>query len=75
VPVCFQAAEKAEENKMSIDKKDVKRGIDHAATNLKQAVDKVVETSETITAKAKEAGRKAGDQMIEQGKKLKSASR
>jgi hypothetical protein len=75
VPVCFQAAEKAEENNMSIDKKDVKQGIDHAATNLKQAVDKMVETSELIAAKAKEAGRMTGDQMIAQGKKLKSASR
>ena len=64
---------------MSIDKKDVKQGIDQAATNLKLAVDKLAEASETITAKAaakaKEAGRKTGDQMIAQGKKLKSASR
>jgi hypothetical protein len=75
VPTCLQAGEKAEENNMSMDKKDVKQGIDQAATHLKQAVDKVVETSEMITAKAKEAGRKTGDQMIEQGKKLKSASR
>lgn len=60
---------------MSFDKKDVKQGIDEAATHLKQAVDKVAETSEMIAAKAKEAGRKTGDQMIQQGKKLKSASR
>jgi len=73
VPVYFQAAAKAEENNM--DKKDVKQGIDHAATNLKQAVDKMAETSEMIAAKAREAGRKTGDQMIQQGKKLKSASR
>lgn len=58
-----------------MDKKDVKQGIDHAATNLKQAVDKMAETSEMIAAKAREAGRKTGDQMIQQGKKLKSASR
>jgi len=64
---------------MSFDRKDVKQGIDDAATHLKQAVDKVADTSETIAAKAaakaKEAGRKTGDHMIEQGKKLKSASR
>ncbi len=60
---------------MSIDKKDVKQGIDQAAIHLKQAVDKMAETSEMIAAKAKEAGRKTGNQMIEQGKKLKSASR
>ena len=60
---------------MSMDKKDVKQGIDQAATHLKEAVDKVVETSEMIAAKAKEAGRKTGEQMIAQGKKLKSASR
>jgi hypothetical protein len=60
---------------MSFDKKDVKQGIDEAAAHLKQAVDKVAETSEMIAAKAKEAGRKTGDHMIEQGKKLKSASR
>jgi len=33
------------------------------------------ETSEMLAKKAKEAGRKTGDQMIAQGKKLKSASR
>jgi hypothetical protein len=59
---------------MSIDKNDVKHGIDQAATNLKQAVDKVAETSDKIAAKAKEAGRKAGDHMIEQGEKLKKAN-
>jgi hypothetical protein len=79
VPLCFQAAKKAKENNMSFDKKDVKQGIDDAATHLKHAVDKVAETGEMIAAKAaakaKEAGRKTGDRMIEQGKKLKSASR
>ena len=64
---------------MSIDKKDVKQGIDQAATNLKLAVDKLAQATETMTtkaaAKAKEAGRKTGDHMIQQGKKLKSASR
>ncbi len=38
---------KAEENNMSIrQEKNVKQGIDQAATHLKQAVDKVVETSD-----------------------------
>jgi hypothetical protein len=60
---------------MSFDKKDVKQGIDGAATHLKEAVDKMAKTSETLAGKAKEAGRKAGNQMIKQGQKLKSASR
>ena len=60
---------------MTIDKKDVKAGIDGAAVHLKEAVDKVVETSDAIAAKAKEAGRKTGEQMIKQGQKLKKASR
>jgi hypothetical protein len=60
---------------MSIDKKDVKTGIDDAATNMKRVVDKVVETSDMIAAKAKEAGRKTGEEMIKQGQKLKKASR
>jgi hypothetical protein len=60
---------------MSFNKKDVKQGIDGAATHLKDAVDKMADAGDTLTAKAKEAGRKAGDQMIKQGQKLKSASR
>jgi hypothetical protein len=60
---------------MSFDKKDVKQGIEGAANHLKEAVEKVAETREMLTAKAKEAARKTGDQMIKQGKKLKSASR
>ncbi|HEX4277181.1 MAG TPA: hypothetical protein VHZ74_17615 [Bryobacteraceae bacterium] len=60
---------------MSITKNDVKRGIDKAASNLKTATDVVAAKSATATSKAKELGRNAGDQMIAQGKKLKSASR
>jgi hypothetical protein len=75
VPVASPAGEKAEENDMSFDKKDVKQGVDEVATHLKQAIDKVAETSDMIASKAKEAGRKTGDKMIQQGKRLKSASR
>jgi hypothetical protein len=63
---------------MSFDKEDVKQGIDEVAAHLKHAVDVVVEktsgTRETIADKAKELGRKTGDEMIEQGQKLKNAS-
>jgi hypothetical protein len=63
---------------MSIDKNDVKHGIDVAAEKLKEATDKIsaqlAETSKDATAKAHELGRKAGDTMIEQGEKLKKAS-
>jgi hypothetical protein len=60
---------------MSITKNDVKRGIDRAASNLKAATDTIAGKSDQASAKAKELGRAAGDQMIAQGKKLKSASR
>ena len=63
---------------MSFDKNDVKQGIDDVAAHLKHAVDVVAEktsgTRETISEKAKEFGRKTGDEMIEQGQKLKKAS-
>jgi hypothetical protein len=64
---------------MSIDRNDVKHGIDVAAETLKKATDrisdKLTETSKDANAKARELGRKTGDKMVEQGKKLKRASR
>ena len=63
---------------MSFDKNDVKHGIDNVATHLKDAVDKIAdstdESREKVSEKAKEIARKAGDEMIEQGHKLKNAS-
>jgi hypothetical protein len=64
---------------MSFDKKDVKQGIDKAADHLKAATDTLVEKTheagESLSEKAKELARKTGDQMIEQGTKLKNAAR
>jgi hypothetical protein len=64
---------------MSFDKEDVKHGIDKAADHLKAAADAVVakshEASESAKEKAKELARKTGDQLIEQGEKLKNAAR
>ena len=64
---------------MSFDKNDVKNGIDKAAEQLKTATDNLAaksqEASEAAKEKAKELARKAGDQMIEQGEKLKNAAR
>jgi hypothetical protein len=63
---------------MSLDKEDVKHGIDKAADQLKVATDKLAakthEASDAMTEKAKELARKTGDQMIEQGTKLKNAA-
>ncbi len=63
---------------MSFDTNDVKRGIDNVAAHLKDAVDHLAErTSESrekVSEKAKEMARKAGDEMIEQGQKLKKAA-
>lgn len=63
---------------MSFDKEDVKHGIDEVATSLKHAVDvvagKTSETSETLAEKAKQIGRRTGDELIAQGEKLKAAS-
>jgi predicted transcriptional regulator len=63
---------------MSFDKEDVKQGIDNVAAHLKDAVDKIAEkTSESrgrVSEKAKEIARKTGDEMIEQGQKLKNAA-
>jgi hypothetical protein len=63
---------------MSLDKNDIKHGIDNVAEHLKEAVDKFAEkTSESrgkLSAKAKEMARKAGEEMIEQGHKLKNAA-
>ena len=41
---------------MSIDKKDVKQGIDQAATHLKQAVDKVVEDQRDDRGESQRSG-------------------
>lgn len=63
---------------MSFDKNDVKHGIDNVAAHLKDAVDtiaeKTSESRETLREKAKEIARKTGDEMIEQGHKLKNAA-
>jgi predicted transcriptional regulator len=63
---------------MSLDKNDIKHGIDSVAEHLKDAVDRIAEkTSESrekISEKAKEMARKTGDEMIEQGQKLKNAA-
>ncbi len=60
---------------MSFNKNDVKDGIDSAAESLKRATDKISATAADANVKAREIGRKAGDAMIEQGKKLKKASK
>jgi hypothetical protein len=64
---------------MSMDRNDVKHGIDQAAKNLKAATDKLADKShdagDSMKEKAKELARKTGDQMIDQGKKLKKAAR
>lgn len=64
---------------MSVDRNDVKRGIDKAAANLKAATDKLADKShqagESMTEKAKELARKTGDQMIANGNKLRNAAR
>ena len=64
---------------MSFDKDDVKHGIDKAAEQLKTATDNLAmkshEAGESMKEKAKELARKAGDEMIEQGTKLKNAAR
>jgi len=64
---------------MSIDRNDVKNSIDKAAEQLKAATDNLAnksqEAGDAAKAKAKEMAQKAGDQMIEQGEKLKNAAR
>jgi hypothetical protein len=68
----------AREHNMSIDKNDIKRGIDDVAAHLKDAVDRIAEKTsearEKANERAREVGRKTGDRMIEQGQKLKAAS-
>jgi hypothetical protein len=63
---------------MSLDKEDVKHGIDNVAAHLKDAVDKITEkTSESrgkVSEKVKEMARKTGDELIQQGHKLKRAA-
>lgn len=64
---------------MSIDRNDVKKGIDKAAEQLKTATDNLAaksqEAGDAAKARAKELAKKAGDQMIEQGEKLRNAAR
>ena len=52
---------------MSLHREDIKRGIDKAAANLKGAVDSVAQST-------KEVAQKAGDEMIEKGRRLKRAA-
>jgi hypothetical protein len=63
---------------MSLNKEDVKHGIDNVASHLKDAVDSIAEKTsdsrEKFTEKAKEVARKTGDEMIAKGHKLKSAA-
>jgi hypothetical protein len=63
---------------MSFDKNDVKHGIDNVAAHLKDAVDafteKTSESREKVSEKVKEMARKTGDELIEQGQKLKHAA-
>ena len=64
---------------MSLDRNDVKHGIDVAAEKLKEVTDKISdklsETAKDANEKAREFGRKTGDTMIEHGEKLKQASK
>jgi len=64
---------------MSLNKKDVKRGIDKAAGFLKGATDTVAhkggEGRERVAGKAKEAARSAGDHLIQAGQTIKRAAR
>jgi hypothetical protein len=64
---------------MSFDRKDLKHGIDKAADHLKAAANTLAatshEASESAKGKAKELARKTGDQLIQQGRKLKKAAR
>jgi hypothetical protein len=63
---------------MSFDKNDVKHGIDNVAAHLKDAVDKIAEATsesrEKVSEKARELARNTGDEMIEQGHKLRNAA-
>ncbi len=63
---------------MSLHREDIKRGIDKAAANLKDAVDSVADSTSESRAKfrdkAKELAQKAGDEMIEKGRQLKRAA-
>jgi hypothetical protein len=63
---------------MSFDKNDVLHGIDNLAAHLKDAVnaftEKTGESRERVSEKVKEMARKTGDELIEQGQRLKNAS-
>jgi hypothetical protein len=64
---------------MSIDREDVKHGIDTAAEKLKDVTDKVAakfdKASDEASKKTREMARKTGDVMIDKGQKLKAAAR
>jgi len=64
---------------MSLNRNDVKHGIDVTAEKLKKATDtisdRLSDTAKSADAKARELGRKTGETLIEKGKKLKQASR
>jgi hypothetical protein len=63
---------------MSLTKNDVKHGIDVVADHLKNATESVARTSADTADKIAEKGRelalKTGDELIEQGQKLKHAA-
>jgi hypothetical protein len=59
---------------MHINKEDIKRGIDSAAHHLKDAVDHIAESPAKVRDKARDAALKAGDELIDQGHKLKRAA-
>ncbi len=63
---------------MSFDKNDVLHGIDSLAAHLKDAVntftEKTSESREKVSEKVKEMARKTGDELIEQGQRLKNAA-
>jgi hypothetical protein len=59
---------------MSIDRNDVKHGIDVAAEKLKEATDIIAEAARQANAKAYDFMNKAGDTLVEHGEKLKKAS-
>ena len=63
---------------MQLHREEVKRGINHAAQYLMDAVDTVAWTTSESRAKLKETARAAalrtGDELIEQGHRLKRAA-
>ena len=63
---------------MNLHREDVKRGIDKAAESLKDAVDRVADGTSASRAKLREramqVARKAGDEMIREGRRLRRAA-